>query len=85
MSEGPLRVGHESGFVALAPDFLRDGERVPPSGRPYDKQGYFILDTSIPGNRNTGHEFSNGTGSGVIGPALSPAERNAIIEFLKTI
>jgi hypothetical protein len=26
----------ETGFVALAPDFLRDGERLPPSARSYD-------------------------------------------------
>jgi hypothetical protein len=58
---------------------------VEPRGRTYDEQGYFILDTSRPGNRNTGHEFSNVKGSGVIGPALSPDERNAIIEFLKTL
>jgi hypothetical protein len=58
---------------------------VEPDGRLYDAQGYFILDTSRPGNRNTGHEFSNRKGSGVIGPALSPDERSAIVEFLKTL
>jgi hypothetical protein len=31
----------EAGFVALAPDFLRDGERVPPSGRPYDTSDFY--------------------------------------------
>jgi dienelactone hydrolase len=31
----------ESGFVALAPDWLRDGERVPPSGRPYDTTDFY--------------------------------------------
>jgi hypothetical protein len=30
-----------AGFVALAPDFLRDGERVPPSGRPYDTTAFY--------------------------------------------
>jgi len=59
---------------------------VEAGGRIYDGQGYFILDTSKAGNRNTGHEFSNAAkGNGVIGPALSPEERNAIIEFLKTL
>jgi hypothetical protein len=58
---------------------------VEPKGRTYDENGYFILDTSTPGNHNTGHEFSNDKREGVIGPALSPEERNAIIEFLKTI
>jgi hypothetical protein len=58
---------------------------VDPKGRNYDEQGYFILDTAKPGNRNTGHEFSDDHHDGVIGPALSPDERNAIIEFLKSI
>jgi dienelactone hydrolase len=31
----------EAGFVALAPDFLRDGERMPPSGRPYDTSDFY--------------------------------------------
>jgi hypothetical protein len=47
----------------------------------------FWLDTSIPGNWNTGHEFRAGyTGraqGGVIGPELSDAERYALIEYLK--
>ncbi|MDA9527837.1 MULTISPECIES: c-type cytochrome [Bradyrhizobium] len=58
---------------------------VAPEGRTYDSKGYFIIDTSRPANRNTGHEFSNEKHEGVIGPALSPEERNAIIEFLKSI
>ncbi len=45
----------------------------------------FKFDTSLPGNRNTGHEFNDGGAgrSGVIGRKLSPDERYAIIEFLK--
>jgi len=31
----------EAGFVALAPDFLRDGERTPPGGRPYDTTDFY--------------------------------------------
>jgi hypothetical protein len=58
---------------------------VDPRGRTYNSKGYFILDTSRAANHNTGHEFSNDKHEGVIGPALSPDERNAIIEFLKTI
>lgn len=55
--------------------------------------GYFILDTTTPGNCNTGHEFSDQfkegkelgeQDKGVIGPALSVEDRYAIIEFLKT-
>jgi hypothetical protein len=48
--------------------------------------GGFQLDTSIPGNWNTGHEFNNGTkGKGVIGRYLEPEERRALIEYLKTL
>jgi hypothetical protein len=31
----------EAGFVALAPDYLRDGERLPPSGKPYDTTEFY--------------------------------------------
>jgi hypothetical protein len=63
--------------------------------RPHDKyvDGYFILDTALPGNRNTGHEFSDQWREGVphseqppgvIGPQLSDGQRRSLIEFLKT-
>ena len=49
----------------------------------------FEFDTSIRGNSNRGHEFrkefdKNKKVKGLIGPALSQDERNALIEFLKT-
>jgi mono/diheme cytochrome c family protein len=48
--------------------------------------GGFTLDTSKPGNRNTGHEFRDGPkGGGVIGRGLSPDERRSLIEYLKTL
>jgi hypothetical protein len=31
----------EAGFVTLAPDFLRDGERLPSSGKPYDTTDFY--------------------------------------------
>jgi hypothetical protein len=55
----------------------------------------FWMDTTLPGNRNTGHEFGPGyvpynpahpgaKGSpGIIGPALTPAQRFDLIEYLK--
>jgi mono/diheme cytochrome c family protein len=50
----------------------------------------FEFDTSIRGNWNTGHEFRKEYNKdkeikGVIGPALSPADRKALIEYLKTL
>lgn len=45
----------------------------------------FEFDTSLPGNSNAGHEFSERQGPGVIGPALAPEDRKAIIEFIKTL
>lgn len=47
--------------------------------------GGFELDTEIRGNNNAGHEFNTGTGKGIIGPLLTPDERRALIEFLKTL
>lgn len=56
-------------------------------------EGYFILDTQLDGNRNTGHEFSDRwrpgrrrseQPEGVIGPLLTDDNRMALIEFLKT-
>jgi len=47
--------------------------------------GGFMLDTSIRGNSNSGHEFNVGSGKGIIGPLLTPDERRALIEYLKTL
>jgi hypothetical protein len=48
--------------------------------------GGFEFDTSIRGNRNTGHEFSDDAKKpGVIGAALTPDQRRALIEYLKTL
>jgi hypothetical protein len=47
-------------------------------------EGGFLLDTSIIGNSNRGHEFRAGCrGNGVIGRALEPHERWALVEYLK--
>src|SRR5579864_1268872 len=48
-------------------------------------RGGFRFDTSIRGNSNSGHEFNNGSGKGIIGPLLTPNERRAIIEYLKSL
>jgi hypothetical protein len=45
----------------------------------------FVLDTTQPGNSNAGHEFSDDKREGVIGRKLSPDERKALIEYIKTL
>lgn len=46
---------------------------------------YFLLDTSKVGNSNSGHEFNDGKGPGIIGPKLTHNERLALIEYLKVL
>jgi hypothetical protein len=49
-------------------------------------RGGFRYDTSVTGNSNYGHLFQQGEpGNGIIGPYLTPDDRRAIIEFLKTL
>lgn len=50
-----------------------------------DTQGLFKLDTTIPGNRNTGHLFTDAEVPGRIGPQLSHNERLALLEFIKSL
>jgi hypothetical protein len=48
--------------------------------------GGFAFDTSLRGNHNTGHEFSDDAKKpGVIGPALTPDQRRQLIEYLKSL
>jgi hypothetical protein len=51
-----------------------------------EASAYERFDTRLRGNSNAGHEFTDAPhGSGVIGRALSPSERFATIEYLKTL
>jgi hypothetical protein len=51
-----------------------------------EMKGGYLFDVKQPGNSNKGHEFKDGPrGNGVIGPALSPDDRWALIEYLKSI
>jgi hypothetical protein len=43
--------------------------------REMDGRRFFLFDTSLPGNSSAGHRY---------GLNLKPAEKNALIEFLKT-
>ena len=48
--------------------------------------GGFHFDTQVTGNSNRGHEFRAGCREdGVIGRALQPEERWALIEYLKVL
>jgi hypothetical protein len=55
-------------------------------------EGGFEFDTSLRGNHNTGHEFDGEKDEkkeeqkkGVIGPRLTPEERRALVEYIKTL
>lgn len=43
------------------------------------------FDTQLPGNSNLGHEFNDGTGTGIIGRKLTETERWELVEYLKTL
>jgi hypothetical protein len=43
------------------------------------------FNTQLPGNSNLGHEFTDGTGQGIIGRKLTEAERWELVEYLKTL
>jgi hypothetical protein len=46
---------------------------------PYEGEDAFVFDTSLPGNSNAGHEGAN------MGTLLAPHEREALLEYLKTL
>jgi hypothetical protein len=49
-------------------------------------KGGYRYETKNTGNSNAGHEFKDGPrGNGVIGPSLSPDDRWALIEYLKSL
>jgi hypothetical protein len=76
-------------FIRNRMDF--DPVRVGLVSSPASDKGFW-MDTTIPGNRNTGHEFRGGYSTwtengppshGVIGPEWTPEQRWQIIEYLK--
>ena len=82
-----LGLQQPEGFEKVANKTLKKGQQ-------YTAEGYFILDTSIPGNHNSGHHFSDlydpskhylDQPKGVIGTAFDSQQCDAIIEYLKTI
>jgi hypothetical protein len=82
----PVCMGYQLTALTMPegnPDLRCLGDKANPDAGKFF--GGFKLDTSVRGNRNTGHEFRDGArGNGVIGRALKPEERRALVEFLKT-
>jgi len=83
----PICMGYQI-TPSAAPDNKLDlrclGDKTNPEAGKFT--GGFKLDTTVRGNRNTGHEFNDGPrANGIIGRKLNPDERRALIEFLKTI
>lgn len=88
-------------FDLISPEDHARPDRFPVGSREYDtrklglklpERGYWIFDTRLDGNHNTGHRFTadrakwkKGTQpkDGVIGPVLTLDERMAILEHLK--
>jgi len=59
-----------------ARSFHRGSRTFDPVAMGWTDEGYYVLDTSAPGNANTGHDY---------GTSLAPAEKHDLIEFLKTL
>ncbi|MFD1218164.1 c-type cytochrome [Microbulbifer celer] len=49
------------------------------------REGNFVFDTTIKGNHNTGHLFTDADVSGRIGRRLTERERMALLEYLKVM
>lgn len=75
-------------------NFSKQAKKYLKKGQLYTEEGYFILDTSKPGNSNSGHHFNDEYDEnksfmeqkkGIIGSQFTPTQCEAIIEYLKTI
>ena len=66
--------------------FTLTGDPPTPQAQDFDATtGKALWKHTLPGNANTGHQFRNDGGAGVIGPELSDTERYEIIEYLKVM
>ncbi|ROS00980.1 hypothetical protein EDC56_1403 [Sinobacterium caligoides] len=91
---GGLRFDEKSVGLMQPKDIAERGQRTLTRNEHYDEDGFFILDTMISGNRNTGHVFSEQyrpdkpyyqQDNGVIGEAFSEQQCLSMIEYLKTL
>ncbi|MGQ7958111.1 di-heme-cytochrome C peroxidase [Pseudomonas sp. SP16.1] len=79
-----LSPAHERQSRFWVGNFEYDPVRVGYRSEPF--AGGFLFDTAVTGNGNGGHEFRDGCRQqGVIGRALAPDERLALIEYLKVL
>lgn len=91
---GDIRFDTENLGLFQPDEFAKQAKEYRAAGRLYTDEGYFILDTSIPGNSNQGHSFSNDYDPakkyyeqkrGVIGPKFNEEECTAILDYIKTL
>jgi hypothetical protein len=91
---GNISFDEENIGIAQPSEFQKSAKETIESGSLYTDEGYFILDSSIPGNSNRGHSFSdeydeskayNMQKKGVIGVKFTEQECNAILDYIKTI
>jgi len=91
---GDIHFDKENVGLVQPNDFAKQAKKYTSKGELYTNEGYFILDTSIPGNGNHGHNFSDeydpskeyyNQKTGVIGPKFNEQECNAILDYIKTI
>ena len=85
---GTAALIHVMGARLLEKFYLGHREYDPEKlGYRYDKfANGFEFDTRPRGNSNRGHEFNDDKNAhGRVGPALSPGDRKALIEYLKTL
>ena len=72
-----------------APVFWLGNKQFDPVKVGYEQkefEGGTRFDYSLPGNSNSGHWFQDGPrGRGVVGPALTDAQRWALVEYLKSL
>jgi hypothetical protein len=90
---GDIRFDNENLGLLQPNEFTKTAKKYRAKGSLYTDEGYFILDTSIPGNSNQGHSFSNEFDpakkyseqkKGVIGPKFKEEECTAILDYIKT-
>jgi hypothetical protein len=90
---GDIRFDTENLGLLQPSEFPKTAKKYRAASRLYTDEGYFILDTTIAGNSNQGHSFSNEYDpakkyyeqkKGVIGPKFNEEECTAILDYIKT-